>query len=77
MQSFYTRSQTLQKAQKEGFDIYFYKRRDAFNRGIDERNQAFSANAFLLMLCEGDKLLSQGSGKRCLFSMTTSKWVNI
>ena len=31
MQSFYTRSQTLQKAQKEGFDIYFYKRRNAFN----------------------------------------------
>ncbi len=50
MQSFYTRSQTLQKAQKEGFDIYFYQRRDAFNRGIDERNQAFSANAFLLPL---------------------------
>ena len=51
MQSFYTRSQTLQKAQKEGFDIYFYKRRNAFNRGIvDERNQAFSINAFLLPL---------------------------
>jgi len=51
MQSFYTRNQTLQKAQKEGFDIYFYKRRDAFNRGIiDERSQAFSVNAFLLPL---------------------------
>ena len=51
MQSFYTRSQTLKKAQEQGFDIYFYKRRDAFNRGIvNERNQAFSVNAFLLPL---------------------------
>ena len=51
MQSLYTRVQTLNKANKEGYDIYYYKRRDAFNRGIvDERNWAFSVNAFLFPL---------------------------
>ena len=51
MQSFYTRSQNLKKAQSEGCDIYFFRRRQAFNRGIvNERNQALSVNAFLFPL---------------------------
>lgn len=51
MQSLYTRSSTLNNAHAKGFDFYYYKKKNAFDRfKTDERSWSFSFNCFLFPL---------------------------
>ena len=51
MQSLYTRSSTLTNAHAKGFDFYYYKKKNAFDRfKTDERSWSFCFNCFLFPL---------------------------
>ena len=51
MQSLYTRSSTLTNARAKGFDFYYYKKKNAFDRfKTDERSWSFCFNCFLFPL---------------------------
>tara|TARA_B100001175_G_scaffold227780_1_gene194408 strand:+ start:478 stop:1992 length:1515 start_codon:yes stop_codon:yes gene_type:complete len=49
-QSLYTRKKILFNAKNNGYDSYYYKKRDAFNRRQNERSISLSVNAFLFPL---------------------------
>ena len=49
-QSLYTRKKILFNAKNNGYDGYYYKKRDAFNRKQNERSISLSINAFLFPL---------------------------